>query len=116
MSIIAHDMLSINEKTNWKKLIQDALEDTGESYSELISTLSQEELEEEFDSGYGKITSKPFTAWGKEFVYFPLEYDGSERVGYAPRNPGNITMRHQGGDYLEIGGRSAIFRKDDVCE
>ena len=83
--------------TNWKNELKEVCEMLGEPFESLICTLSEEELEENFDSGWGGVEGKPFTAWGEKYVYFPIVYDGSEWVGYAPRNPCNIKMHHQGG-------------------
>lgn len=54
-------------------------------------------LDTEFDDGYGATEGCPFTLWTKDYVYFPICYDGAERCGSAPRNPGNVALEHQGG-------------------
>lgn len=81
----------------WKEGLQHAFKENGEDFSKMVSTLSEDELNIEFDDGYGLKEGIPFTAWGKKFVYFPICYDGSEWVGSAPRNPCNIKLLHQGG-------------------
>lgn len=84
--------------TTWSKEIARALEAHGESWSDVITcTLTPEEREVVFDDGYGSIEGKPFTAWTKDWVYFPVCYDGAEWVGSAPRNPCDIATEHQGG-------------------
>lgn len=83
---------------SWKEMLIDAFEQTGDDFNNLKTTLSEEELEVKFDSGYGGSEGKAFTAWGDKFVYFPVVYDGSEWVGYAPRNICNIKTQHQGGE------------------
>ncbi len=60
-------------------------------------TISDDELEEECDFGFGIETGKPFTLWTKNWVYFPVMYDGSEWVECVPRNPCNISSNHVGG-------------------
>ena len=50
-----------------------------------------------FDAGYGAEEGVAFTAWSENYVYFPINYDGAEWVGHAPRNPCDIKMEHQGG-------------------
>ena len=77
----------------WRELIKDTLD--GDSLIEC--TLTDEELDVEFDDSYGIYEGKPFTAWSKEYVYFPVGYDGSESVGRAPRNPRNEICEHFGG-------------------
>lgn len=63
----------------------------------LETTMTDEELNQEFNSGYGSSCGCAFTAWSKEWVYFPIVYDGAEWVGRAPRNPCDTAMHHQGG-------------------
>ena len=77
----------------WRKLINIAAGD-----DRIIScTLTDEELDKEFDDGYGFPQGKPFTAWSEKFVYFPVVYDGAEWVGRAPRNPCDEVTFHMGG-------------------
>lgn len=84
---------------NWKILLQEACEKTGDDYSSLITTLSVHDLNLMFDNNkYGEIKGNPFTAWSNKYVYFPVVYDGLEWVGYAPRNPCDISTKHQGSE------------------
>lgn len=83
---------------NWKHLIEARLEGHGESWKDVIAnTLSQEEMLEEFDDGYGGTEGRSFTLWTAKRVYFPICYDGAEWVGSAPRNPCDEKCEHQGG-------------------
>ncbi len=80
-------------------------------YSELMSAIKQHDdvlirtmppqgtdmWHTEFDPGWGGTEGEPFTAWGRDRVYFPLSYDGSEWIGSAPRNPSFEKLSHQGG-------------------
>jgi len=50
-----------------------------------------------FYEGFGRTEGEPFTAWSKEWVYFPVQYDGRESVGRVPRNPCAISTEHFGG-------------------
>jgi hypothetical protein len=50
-----------------------------------------------FLEGFGGMEGCKFTAWSKEWVYFPVTYDGSEWVGRVPRNPCAISTEHFGG-------------------
>jgi len=79
-------------RTTWRKKIAQTADD-----QIIYCTLTEEELDEVFDNGYGGIEGKPFTAWSEKYVYFPIVYDGSEWVGSALRNPCNIATNHQGG-------------------
>ena len=83
--------------TTWKKEFEDAFKTTGDTLESIETTLSAEELEKEFDNGYGGAEGSEFTAWSKDWVYFPVVYDGVEWVGYAPRNPCEIETEHWGG-------------------
>lgn len=77
-------------RTTWREQIEDLAQG-----DEIIScTLSDEELSEVFDAGYGTAEGRPFTAWSYEWVYFPAEYDGSEYVARAPRNPCEHKTEH----------------------
>lgn len=84
--------------TSWKQLIQEAMSENGETFSDTVAcTLSDEELVTKFDDGYGTSEGRPFTLWTKKNVYFPVVYDGLEWVGFAPRNPVDKPMHHWGG-------------------
>lgn len=83
---------------NWKKSIQIEMESNGDSFANVVSsTLSEEELNHNFDAGYGLEEGKPFTLWTNDYVYFPVMYDGSEWCGSVPRNPNGVATEHQGG-------------------
>jgi hypothetical protein len=80
-------------ETNWKKEILASAEG-----DVIIScTLSEDELLKEFNDGFGGTNGESFTAWSKDWVYFPIRYDGSEWVGRAPRHPSTYKCEHQGG-------------------
>ena len=77
----------------WRELIKSAAGD-----DKIIAyTLSDKELDVEFDDGFGGSEGKPFTAWSYDYVYFPVVYDGAEWVGRAPRNPCPEATEHMGG-------------------
>ena len=83
---------------SWRELLIEAMDSRGESLADLISnTLTDAEMEKEFDSGFGSSEGKPFTAWSEKTVYFPIVYDGAEWVGCVSRNPDGIPTPHQGG-------------------
>ncbi len=89
--------------TNWRKLIEAEMEGsswrdgTGEKIEDLTFHDPHFDLDEEFDDGYGAPTGLPFTAWGPNFVYFPICYDGAEWCGSAPRFPCDVATPHMGG-------------------
>ena len=84
-------------KTTWRKTFVEIFEDTGDSFEKLVSiTLSESELDAEFDYGFGGVEGKPFTAWSERFVYFPACYDGTEWIAYVSRDPDGIPTEHIG--------------------
>ena len=83
---------------NWGKMLKDEFRDRGDDFAKMKTTLSNEQLNREFNDGYGGSNGDHFTAWGENFVYFPVVYDGAEWVGSAPRNPCNIECSHVGGE------------------
>lgn len=86
------------DRTTWRKDITRELKENGETWSDVEShTLTDEELDTEFDSGYGGTEGVPFTLWTKSRVYFPLCYDGSEWTGSVSRHPDGKPTIHQGG-------------------
>ena len=78
---------------NWKRILNECA--NGDNIIEC--TLTEEELLEDFDDGYGGIESKEFTAWSERWVYFPICYDGAVWAGRAPRNPCDYKCPHMGG-------------------
>lgn len=82
---------------SWHTMLQEAMEDRGEDFSTVVCTLTEDQLKRKFYAGFGETEGKPFTAWGKDWVYFPVCFDGAEWVGSAPRNPCDIATDHQGG-------------------
>jgi hypothetical protein len=84
--------------TTWRKEISDALETNGETWADVESiTLTQADLDIEFDAGYGIIEGAPFTLWTARRVYFPDCYDGSEQVSSVSRHPDGKATYHIGG-------------------
>lgn len=92
--------------TTWKKEIENALREYGESPQAIeCCTLSGAELETEFDAGEGK----PFFLWTKERVYFAVAYDdpalfdewADELIDSFPRHPSNEKPWCVGGQWLK---------------
>ena len=89
--------------TSWAKLLREEFEKNGDDFTDTgvdeLCTLTDDELNERFAEGYGVFGGKPFVAWGKNFVYFSVTYDGSRSVGSVPRNPteGFTAHWHGGG-------------------
>jgi hypothetical protein len=84
--------------TTWRKEItQRMVYNEDKDINNYICNLTEEELDIEFDAGYGGEEGLSFTCWTTYWVYFPLCYDGSEWCGSVARNPNMKATRHQGG-------------------
>ena len=84
--------------TTWRKQIEQEMERHGESFRQIFNcTLSDEELDREFDNGYGGTEGEPFTLWTANRVYFPICYDGAEWCDSVPRHPNGQATKHCGG-------------------
>lgn len=82
----------------WRELITEAMSAHGESFQNVVScTLTEAQLDEEFDAGHGSTEGSPFTLWTANRVYFPICYDGAEWVGSVSRNPDGKPTDHVGG-------------------
>lgn len=83
--------------SNWYDMLKARMEEDGEDFTARHCTLDEVALKKDFDDGVGGGTEgEPFTAWGENWVYFPICHDGEEWVGHAPRNPCDTAMDHQG--------------------
>ena len=83
--------MRLEYKTSWTTELNIAMKDDDVL---LHCTLSKKERDKPFDSGFGGVEGEPFTAWSEEWVYFPTEYDGAERVARVRRHPCNIPTEH----------------------
>jgi len=84
-------------KESWREMFIEEFNQTGDSFENTVITLTDEELDVKFDSGHGETEGKKFTAWSKDWVYFPICYDGEEWIGRVARNPNGQATSHQGG-------------------
>lgn len=84
--------------TTWRKEITKEMKKHGDLWKNVESkTISNKELNVEFDASYGQEEGMPFTVWTKDRVYFPACYDGSEWCASVSRNPNGETTGHIGG-------------------
>lgn len=84
-------------RTNWKFLIGEVLDEIGEAI--IHCSVEPHALEVEFDPSTGKPQGPKFTAWTPNYVLFPCIDDGYETVGYVPRHyqsHGNESTDHIG--------------------
>jgi len=83
---------------NWRKEITDTMNSNNDSWENVDEcTLSEEELDREFDPDYGGTEGEPFTVWTKDYIYFPVCYDGSEWATSISRHPNGKATGHVGG-------------------
>ena len=86
------------EMTTWRKEIAEAMEESYDSWDNVVAcTLSDAELDAEFNPSYGSNEGEPFTLWTKSRVYFPVVYDGAEWASSVSRNPCDEKKQHVGG-------------------
>lgn len=84
-------------KKCWYDMLKKEFARRGDDFEKRVCTLTETELRAIFDAGFGGSEGRPFTAWGENWVYFPVVYNGAEWVGSAPRNPCDYAMPHVGG-------------------
>lgn len=81
----------------WRKGYEDESSNRDDTSSIVSVYPNFDVLDIEFDDGFGCAEGPPFLLWTENYVYFPVQYDGSEFIGSAPRNPCNIAQFHVGG-------------------
>lgn len=82
---------------NWKESLILELNANDEEWDDIVScTLSDKELNEEFEDNYGYPMGESFTAWTKNRVYFPFYGKGYEFVVSVSRNPDGKPTDHMG--------------------
>jgi len=83
-------------KESWREMISQAISENKDGPL-IACSITEEELNVKFNTGWGGSGGTPFTAWTEKRVYFPVVYDGAEWVGSAPRNPSLEHTPHVGG-------------------
>ena len=69
-------------------MLEEEMKKVNDSFDNLESFIPSDlDLRKKFDDSYGCEEGVPFVLWTKNFVYFPICYDGAEWVGCVPRNP-----------------------------
>lgn len=82
-------------EVTWRALLTEALKERGEDWDAVVhTTLTQTQMDVQFDNGYGAPEGVPFALWTTRYVYFPTDYDGSESVQSVPRNPSSEFVNH----------------------
>jgi hypothetical protein len=83
----------------WRTILTTELASNGETWADVESnTMTDEQMDTAFDSGYGTSDGCPFTVWTKGRVYFPVVYDGAEWASSVSRHPDGKPTRHKGGE------------------
>ena len=84
--------------TCWKTLLTKAMQCHNETFSDIVAnTMSDKEMTKKFDDNFGRVNGCPFTVWTSTRVYFPVQYDGAEKVSSISRNPDGKATDHVGG-------------------
>lgn len=83
--------------TTWRKELIRAMSANVDAGPVIAYAPDEAAFDVEFDDGYGAAEGKPVLAWTRDYVYFPVTYDGSEWIGSAPRNPTAKGQVHVGG-------------------
>jgi hypothetical protein len=90
--------MGVKTMATWKDYLESAFVLDGDSWANVeSSTLSESELNREFDSDYSSTEGAPFTVWTARRVYFPVQYDGAEWVASVARHPDGKPTNHVGG-------------------
>jgi len=88
--------VSDDRTVSWRELIERHRLEIGDGPI-LADTFMPGEVDVRFDNSFGANEGIPFTAWSEKRVYFPTDYDGSENVRSAPRDPCDQKTNHVGG-------------------
>ena len=81
--------------TSFRKLLLKEMEAHGETFINVIAkTISDKQLDIEFDDDLGCIEGIPFTIWTDKRVYFPVAYDGDQDVASVARFPDGVHIKH----------------------
>lgn len=83
----------------WRKAITEMMDsdDSWDNVEKAIIEGDDSAFDEEFYDGYGGENGKPFTVWTKDYIYFPVCYDGAEWCGRISRHPCDTPTDHFGG-------------------
>ena len=82
--------------TTWREELKEKFRVTGDSFEHLVITITDAELDREFDDDFGSAEGTPFTAWSDNYVYFSREYDGADYIDYVERHPKSLYMVDDG--------------------
>ena len=80
-----------NNDESWDDIVEVRLEDSDDSYDDwIIEKFIDGDgwwYDVEFYNGHGGREGIAFGIWTKDWIYFPIEYDGSEGVKSLPLHP-----------------------------
>lgn len=89
----------MRKNESWYELLSKALKENEEAWEDVVfHTLSDADLHQAFDTGFGGSRGKAFTLWTRNRVYFPAVYDGLEWVESVSRHPDGVPTHHVGGE------------------
>jgi len=86
---------------SWMEMLHAALKETGENLEDLVLHIDGDKPSLEFDADKGEKVGAHFTAWGPEWVYFPVaarryeQQEGfQESIGFTRRDPPKDGSKH----------------------
>jgi hypothetical protein len=83
--------------TTWRAHLDDAMHCGGDAGPVEAYAPNEEAFDVQFDDDFGGADGPHVLAWTATHVYFPVQYDGSEWIGSAPRHPQAQGQPHVGG-------------------
>jgi hypothetical protein len=84
------------DTSSWEELISEAMGKNDETWDDVIFERFDGNKSTQFYIGFGAKKGCSFLVWTKNYVYFPVEYDGAEWADSVPRNPCDQTKDHVG--------------------
>lgn len=88
----------MTKTTTWRDLISKEMYNNGDGWPDVVHVSPGADLGRTFNAGHGGSEGDPFTLWTRQYVYFPVTYDGAEWVGSVPREPCDKATAHVGGE------------------
>ncbi len=79
--------MSNGDQTTWRAQLESAMREAGDAGPVIAYAPAESAFDVAFDGGYGAACGPDVLAWTDSRVYFPVDYDGAESIGSAPRHP-----------------------------
>lgn len=86
-----------DELMTWRDALAEERKESGDETPVVHVAPAEAALDIKFYGGYGGAHGPAVLIWTEKRVYFPVQYDGAEWLGSAPRNPVDDGQDHVGG-------------------